>query len=153
MGERKNTSFLHPVNLFSTSSYFPANRLPLRYPWASFACRVMARGVGGLPLRCPLSTRGRFDPRVRHTRVIRSPISCSQEGRGRCLPAREVSMQMCPREESRIFVLHQQIADAYPQIPSFLLAKCRFICFFAKIIWLFEYFFVSLRPKLRVMCP
>ena len=47
MGERKNTSFLRPVNLFSTSSYFPVNRLPLRYPWASFACRAMARGVGG----------------------------------------------------------------------------------------------------------
>ena len=47
-------------------------------------------------------------------------------------------MRMCPREESRFFVLHQLIADAYPQIPSFLLAKCRFICFFAKIIWLFE---------------
>ena len=76
-GERKNTSFLHLVDLFSTTSYFPVNRLPLRYPWASFACRVMARGVGGLPLRCPLSTRGRSDPRVRHTRVIRNPISCS----------------------------------------------------------------------------
>ena len=51
MGERKNTSFLRPVNLFSTSSYFPVNRLPLRYPWTSFACRAMARGVGGLPRR------------------------------------------------------------------------------------------------------
>ena len=47
MGERKNTSFLQPVDLFSTTSYFPVNRLPLRYPWASFACKVMARGVGG----------------------------------------------------------------------------------------------------------
>ena len=42
MGERKNTSFLRPVNLFSTSSYFPVNRLPLRYPWAIF----------GRPLLC-----------------------------------------------------------------------------------------------------
>lgn len=43
---------------------------------AAFAS-VLARGVGGLPRRCPHSTCERFDPRVRHTRVIRNPTSLS----------------------------------------------------------------------------
>ena len=34
-------------------------------------------GIGGLALRCPPSACGRFDPRVRHTLVIRSPFSLS----------------------------------------------------------------------------
>lgn len=124
MGERKNTSFLHPVNLFSTSSYFPANRLPLRYPWASFACRVMARGVGGdhlsrfavlspredgstLASGKPASYAPQY-PALRKAAEDAAPPARSQCG---CSPC----------EGSRIFVLHQLIVEAYPPY-SFLFA-------------------------------
>lgn len=67
-----------PVNLFSTSSYFPVNRLPLRYPYASFSLSWQGSRCRRYTASHPLSTRGcLFASPVRHIGVICSPsLAC-----------------------------------------------------------------------------
>ena len=67
-----------------------SSAVPFRYtaiPLFRFPCR--ARGVGGLPLRCPFSTTGHVRPRVR--RFLLHPPSLADRKRR---PARSVSMRV-----------------------------------------------------------
>jgi hypothetical protein len=60
---------------------------------------VLARGVGGDHLSrfagapSPIPSAAPIRPRVRHTRVMRAPLSLSPQYRGRCRPARSASMR------------------------------------------------------------